>query len=131
MPTIIRNALTAARVAAAKPGPELYRLHDGAGLYLTIEPSGARRWEQRIDVAGKRTWRGLGSYPERGLADARDESFAMRRANKIEMAKERERKGLFEYCQRHNLNRGDLFKIIPMLPKVRIPRKKAKAAAAE
>ena len=43
------NKLTARQVAAAKPG----RHGDGAGLYLVVAPSGARKWIMRFTWAGK------------------------------------------------------------------------------
>ena len=53
-------ALSAAQVKTAKePG----RYRDGAGLLLLVEPSGARRWKQRLSVRGKRIELGLGAYP--------------------------------------------------------------------
>ena len=49
--------LTAARVRTEKrPG----RYFNGQGLYLQVDPSGARRWLQRIVIRGKRTDLGLG-----------------------------------------------------------------------
>lgn len=80
MPSIVRNVLTAAKVEKAKPAKQLYRLHDGAGLYLTIATSAARYWEQRVTIGGKRSWRGLGPFPVVGLREARDASFQLQRA---------------------------------------------------
>ena len=63
-----RNALSATFVSKAKrPG----RYTDGLGLYLVVEPSGSRRWEQRIVIRGKRRTLGLGGYPLVPLAEAR------------------------------------------------------------
>ena len=44
---------------------------DGNGLYLQVDPSGARRWVQRIVVNGRRRKFGLGGWPEVSLAEAR------------------------------------------------------------
>ncbi len=46
-----QNALSDAFVRTVK-GPGLYA--DGNGLYLKVDPSGARRWIQRIVIAGHR-----------------------------------------------------------------------------
>ena len=68
--------LTAARVRTEKrPG----RYHDGQGLYLQVDPSGARRWLQRIVVRGKRTDLGLGGWPLVSLAEAREKALENRR----------------------------------------------------
>ena len=53
---------------------------DGGGLRLVVEPSGSRRWVQRITISGKRYKRGLGPYPLITLDAARDSSIDMRRA---------------------------------------------------
>ena len=45
---------------------------DGNGLYLVVEPSGAKRWMQRITIRGKRTEMGLGSAKLFGLAEVRE-----------------------------------------------------------
>ncbi len=51
------STLTAAAVRAAAPG----RHHDGDGLYLNVQPSGARSWLLRVQVDGKRRDIGLGT----------------------------------------------------------------------
>lgn len=59
------KALSAAKVRnAMQPG----RYADGEGLYMIVEPSGAKRWLLRIVVKGKRCDLRLGaarSYPWR------------------------------------------------------------------
>lgn len=44
---------------------------DGQGLYLRVQPNGARQWVQRITIRGKRCEMGLGSPPAISLAMAR------------------------------------------------------------
>ena len=71
-----KNALAAMFVAKTRqPG----RYADGNGLYLIIEPSGSRRWEQRILIRGKRRTLGLGGYPLVSLAAAREKALENRR----------------------------------------------------
>ena len=53
---------------------------DGGGLRLLVEPSGARRWVLRVTIAGKRCYRGLGSYHLVSLEKARDKATDIRRA---------------------------------------------------
>ncbi len=71
-----RQALTAMAVRRLKiPG----RYGDGNGLYLVVDPSGARRWLLRIHVRGRRRDIGLGSALLVSLAAARDIAIDMRR----------------------------------------------------
>ena len=51
----------------AEPG----RYADGNGLYLVVDPSGAKRWVLRIVVQGRRRDMGLGGQKAVSLADAR------------------------------------------------------------
>ena len=66
------NALTVAKVRTVKE-PGMYA--DGQGLYLRVDPSGARRWVQRIVVQGKRRNLGLGGWPAVSLAEAREQAI--------------------------------------------------------
>ena len=70
--------LTASFVQAAKPEGKHRRHADGDGLYLVCRPNGSRAWQVRVRVNGKPTDRGLGSYPEVGLAEARKLAKAKR-----------------------------------------------------
>lgn len=68
--------LTALKVnQATKPG----RYADGNGLYLVVEPSGAKRWLLRIVVNGRRRDMGLGSTRLVPLAEARELALANRK----------------------------------------------------
>ena len=67
--------LTAAGVRAAKPGKH-YDLH---GLFLLVTPTGARCWVWRGTVRGKRRDYGLGAFPYRTLAEARDLAYEYRK----------------------------------------------------
>jgi integrase len=60
--------LTAAAVKTRSPG----RYADGNGLYLVVDPSGARRWMLRIIVRGRRRDMGLGGTQLVSLAQARE-----------------------------------------------------------
>ncbi len=68
------NALTARRVQTIKdPG----RYADGNGLYLYVDPSGIKRWRQRVRIKGGRLRNlGLGGYPTVSLVDAREQALA-------------------------------------------------------
>lgn len=67
-------ALTATAIARTKPADTPVKLRDGGGLYLLIQPNGARwwRWDYRRPVTGKRNTLSLGTYPAVSLADARE-----------------------------------------------------------
>lgn len=68
--------LSALRVRNVKePG----RYADGNGLYLVVDPSGARRWILRTVIRGRRRDIGLGSSQLVPLADARVEAARLRR----------------------------------------------------
>lgn len=60
-------------IRKAKPTDKPQKLRDGGGLYLLLRPDGARwwRWDYRRPVTGKRNTLSLGTYPDVGLADAR------------------------------------------------------------
>lgn len=65
--------LTDTAIRKAKPGPDPIKLRDGGGLYLLIQPSGARwwRWDYRRPVTGKRNTLSVGTYPDVSLSEAR------------------------------------------------------------
>ena len=63
------KALTA-RFVETVTGPGKY--FDGQGLFLRVQPNGARQWVQRINIRGKRCELGLGSPPAVSLATARN-----------------------------------------------------------
>ena len=66
------NKLTALAVKKqTAPG----RYSDGNGLYLVDDPSGARRWLQRLSIQGKRCDLGLGSTRLVSLDDAREQAL--------------------------------------------------------
>ena len=65
------KALTSAKVRnLTEPG----RLTDGSELYLIVDPSGAKRWLQRVVVNGKRADIGLGSHRLVSLDETLDEA---------------------------------------------------------
>jgi integrase len=69
------KALSAKTVQNAKPG----RYTDGNGLYLVVDPTGAKRWLLRIVIRGKRRDLGLGSASLVPLAEAREKALAYRK----------------------------------------------------
>ena len=70
------NKLTA---LAVKKLNKAGRYADGNGLYLVIDPSGARRWMQRLMIGGKRHDIGLGSVRIVSLDEARENALRNKR----------------------------------------------------
>lgn len=64
--------LTVKTIEATKPKEAVYRIGDGAGLYLEVPPKGAKRWRYRFRFGGKENMLSLGTYPDVTLKDARD-----------------------------------------------------------
>lgn len=61
-------------IRKARPAGKPLKLRDGGGLYLLLRPDGARwwRWDYRRPVTGSRNTLSFGTYPDVGLADARE-----------------------------------------------------------
>src|SRR5687767_3390671 len=67
------KALTTKAVEAIQPGTARREIPDAhmPGLYLVVQPSGARSWAVRYRHAGKPRKHTLGTYPALALAEAR------------------------------------------------------------
>ena len=95
-PRRLDKRLSAQFVRTAPPG--FYC--DGHGLNLKVDPSGARRWVQRLMVRGKPRTLGLGGYPLVSLADARAQAFSNRqlaRTGGDPLAEKRRRTGMLTF----------------------------------
>lgn len=53
---------------------------DGGGLYLVVDPSGAKRWICRVVAQGRRRDIGLGGLSTVSLAEAREKAFEIRKS---------------------------------------------------
>ncbi len=71
--------LTALACRNAKPTDKAYKLADGAGMFLLVQPSGARYWRLKYRYAGKEKLLALGVFPETSLAEARQKRDAARK----------------------------------------------------
>lgn len=71
--------LTDASIRKAKPKEKPYKLTDGGGLYVEVAPSGGRWWRYKYRILGKEKRLSLGTYPDVGLADARERHAAARK----------------------------------------------------
>jgi len=70
----LATPLTDIQVKNSKPKASPYRLTDGGGLYLLVNPDGAKYWRMDYRHAGKRLTLAFGKYSQSGpvsLADAR------------------------------------------------------------
>ena len=75
-------ALTAIQVKQATPREKPYKLADGGGLYLLVNPSGAKYWRYKYRYAGREKTLALGVYPEVSLKEARDVHQAARKTRR-------------------------------------------------
>lgn len=71
--------LTARQVSTAKPTDKPYKLSDGGGLYLLVNPNGSRYWRMKYRYAGKEKLLSIGVYPDVTLAEARDKRTEAKR----------------------------------------------------
>ena len=67
MPKRLHHALNPKQILTAAAGSHA----DGGGLELRVDAKGGRRWVVRLKVGDRMTTRGLGSFPNVSLADAR------------------------------------------------------------
>jgi hypothetical protein len=65
------DKLTERALAAIRPSSKPAKHGDGAGLYLLVQPDGARWWRFRYRYAGKQNTLSCGAYPAVSLAQAR------------------------------------------------------------
>lgn len=63
--------LTDKAVSNAKPKAKPYKLSDGNGLYLLVNPTGSKLWRWKYRVDGAEKLMALGAYPDKSLLDAR------------------------------------------------------------
>jgi len=56
----------------ARPKDKAYKLSDGGGLFLQVQPNGNKLWRYGYRFFGKQKLLALGAYPETGLAEARE-----------------------------------------------------------
>jgi integrase len=71
--------LTDTSIGQAKPGQKTIKMFDGAGLFLQVEPGGAKLWRYKYRFDKKEKLIALGTYPEVSLEEARRRHFDARR----------------------------------------------------
>lgn len=71
--------LTETQVRNAKPQDRAFKLADGEGLFLLVQPNGTKLWRMKYRIAGKEKLLSFGVYPAVGIAAARDKRKAAKR----------------------------------------------------
>lgn len=66
-------------IKKAKIAEKPYKLTDGGGLFLLLQPTGGKLWRYKYRFGGKEKLMALGAYPETGLAQARERHQAARK----------------------------------------------------
>ena len=64
--------LTEVAIKSSKPREKPYKLADGLGMFLLINPNGSRLWRLKYRFGGKEKLLAIGSYPAVGLKQTRD-----------------------------------------------------------
>jgi len=72
-------ALSDTSIRKAKPSSKMQRIFDGGGLYLEIAPTGGKWWRLKFRQHGKEKRISLGTYPDTGLAEAREKRDTARK----------------------------------------------------
>jgi len=74
----LATPLTDIQPRTAKPKEKPYKLSDGGGLYLLINPDGSKYWRMGYRFEGVERLLAFGKYPDISLADARKARMAAR-----------------------------------------------------
>jgi integrase len=101
--------LTDAAIRRIKPDEKAFKVTDMHGLYLLVQPNGARYWRLDYRHEGKRGTVALGVYPEVSLKEARE-----KRANARRMLDKGVNPSSYKKLTRGvaNISGGDTFKIV-------------------
>lgn len=71
--------LTDSGIRSLKPPEKALKLFDGGGLYLLVQPTGARLWRMKYRVDGREKLLSFGQYPDVPLRSARERRDEARR----------------------------------------------------
>lgn len=93
--------LTIKAISNAKAKTKPYKLSDGDGLYLLVQPGGSKLWRLKYHYLGRENTLSIGKYPEVSLIEARDARYAARKQlrdniNPNRQKKEAQRLALFD-----------------------------------
>ena len=71
---MLTDKLTDPKIRQAKPADKSYKLFDGGGLFLLVQPSGSKLWRLKYRFGGKEKLLAIGSYDKGvSLKKAREE----------------------------------------------------------
>jgi hypothetical protein len=70
--------LPAVSVKNSKPRNKPFKLSDGGGMYLLINPNGSKYWRLKYRIHKREKVLALGVYPNVSMADARDKVLEIR-----------------------------------------------------
>jgi integrase len=93
----------------AKPQSKPYKIADGDGLFLLVNPTGSKYWRMRYFFAGKEKLLALGVYPEVPLVDARERRM---QAKKLLAAGKDPSEAKKEYKQQVVLKTANTFEVV-------------------
>lgn len=75
----LAQGLNETQVRNAKPKEKPYKLSDGRGLTLLVNPDGSKWWRLRYILDGKEKMLSVGTYPDVSLSGAREKALELRR----------------------------------------------------
>lgn len=115
----IAKPLSDAALRAAKPREKPYKVFDGGGLYIEVQPCGSRLWRLKYRHHGKEKRMALGRWPELSLAEARRRRDEARRLLAIGADPARPQRSsaptfaevAAEWMARHLANKADAHRI--------------------
>ena len=67
--------LTDKAIKNAKPQAKPYKLQDGWGMYVLVQPTGSKLWRMKYRFAGRENVLSIGQYPLVSLAEAREHRY--------------------------------------------------------
>jgi hypothetical protein len=73
------SGLTDTKVKALKPESKAYKVSDGAGLYLLVNPTGSKLWRLKYRIHGAEKVLSIGAYPDISIKMAREQRDEARR----------------------------------------------------
>ncbi|MGC2459143.1 MAG: integrase arm-type DNA-binding domain-containing protein [Gallionellaceae bacterium] len=66
------SKLTEVAIKKAKPEAKPYKMADGGGMYLLVQPTGSKCWRLKYRIGGKEKTLAMGVYPDVKLSQARE-----------------------------------------------------------
>lgn len=97
--------LSTLQIKSAKPRDRAFKLADTGGLYVLVQPSGSKLWRYKFRIGRVEGLQALGSFPEVGLAEAREKHAKSRKLveqgiHPVQERKRRREERAIEYLNR-------------------------------